>query len=377
MAKSRPTSSAPKRAVFSSSSTKPARSTSTSTSKKANNVSGFAHRQSLKDPSLSLDPLDAFDLITQKHKRSDIKTDLTRDEAGTGKGRGGGGGRKGEDDEEEGEDAVRERIRKMISGEEGGVVEDEDDEEVDSDGAWEEMGDDQMSWGGAFVTRTGRSKKGGKKVSSELPDLLSPARHHPSFPDRLRRRLTGVLIDVLLQSKSAKPLEINLDEDESSADEAGPSSSSRPSLRFQLPDSHNQALEDESADDDFDSDEAGSTGFMDLSTMLDGPMSDREDFDDEGAHDEGMSEDEDEDGDDDDDEDSEEDEEMDEDEGALDQLGAFVTALKSGKRKAGDDEEDGGAQRSKRRVLKDRGEDGRKEGDFGAPLTKGESRFDV
>lgn len=183
----------------------------------------------------------------------------------------------------------------------------------------------------------------------------------------------------ILQSKSSsKPMEINLDEDEehSSDNAAGPSS--RPSLRFQLPDSHNQALEDDadaSADDDFDSDEGGSTGFMDLSTMLDGPMSDREDFNDDGAQsedNEGMSEGDD----DDDDEDSEddEDEEMDdEDEGALDQLGAFVSALKSGKRKAGEDgdEEDGGAQRTKRRVLKDRGEDGRKEGDFGAPLAKG------
>ena len=169
MAKSRPTSSAPKRAVFSSSSTKPARAgASTGSSKKANNVSGYEHRQSKKDPSLSLDPLDAFDLITQKHKRSDIQTDLTRDEAGTGKGRGGGGPKKGgEEDEEDDGDAVRERIRQMIaSGESMGVVEDEDDEEVDSDGAWEEMGDEQMSWGGAFVERTGRGKKGTKKVSS-------------------------------------------------------------------------------------------------------------------------------------------------------------------------------------------------------------------
>ena len=189
MAKSRPTSSAPKRAVFSSSSTKPARSTATSTSKKANNISGFAHRQSLKDPSLSLDPLDAFDLITQKHKRSDITTELSRDEAGTGKGRGGGGGGKrggGDDeDEEEGEDAVRERIRKMISGEGDGVVEDDDDEEVDSDGAWEEMGEDQIGWGGAFMTRTGR-KKGSTKVSFDLSlpptfsasSSLSPAWGH-------------------------------------------------------------------------------------------------------------------------------------------------------------------------------------------------------
>jgi hypothetical protein len=174
-----------------------------------------------------------------------------------------------------------------------------------------------------------------------------------------------------LQSKSApKPVEINLDEDEdldSSADEAaGPSS--RPSLRFQLPDSHNQDLEDASADDDFDSDEAGSAGFMDLSTMLDGPMSDREDFDDDDE--DGTSEDDGEE----ESEEEDENEDMDEDEGALDQLGAFVSALKSGKRKAGEDEDDGGAQRAKRRVLKDRGEDGRKEGDFGAPLTKGMSR---
>lgn len=118
---------------------------------------------------------------------------------------------------------------------------------------------------------------------------------------------------------------------------------------------------------------------MDLSTMLDGPMSDREDFDDENAQDEveeGMSEGEEDEEEDEDEGDSDEEmsegDEDEEDEGALDQLGAFVSGLKSAKRKAGEDgEEDGGAQRSKRRVLKDRGEDGRKEGDFGAPLAKG------
>jgi hypothetical protein len=182
------------------------------------------------------------------------------------------------------------------------------------------------------------------------------------------------------QTKAPAQLEVNLDEDEDFSDAAPSKSTTKPSLRFQLPDSHNADGED-SADDDFDSDEGGSAGFMDLSTMLDGPMSDREDFDDDNAHDEveeGMSDDDDE-----EEEDEDSDEEMseegdEEDEGALDALGAFVSGLKSAKRKAGEDgEEDGGAQRSKRRVLKDRGEDGRKEGDFGAPLTKGMSAYNL
>jgi hypothetical protein len=80
------------------------------------------------------------------------------------------------------------------------------------------------------------------------------------------------------------------------------------------------------------------------------------------------------------DEDSEEDEDdgMSEDEdeeegGDLDRLGNYISALQNGKRKA-EDEDEGAGSRSKRRVLKDRGEDGRKEGEFGAPLNKSQSQ---
>jgi hypothetical protein len=156
MAKSR-SSSAPKRIVFSSSGASKPKSAAGG-SKKANNVSGFAHRQAQRNPQLDENPLEVFDLVTQKHKRSNVDSALSRDEAGTGKGR---ASRPKDEDEMGGEedvDEVRERIRKLVNGEEVGLVEDDDDEEVESDDAWEEGGHDQNSWGGAFLTNTKKAK---------------------------------------------------------------------------------------------------------------------------------------------------------------------------------------------------------------------------
>lgn len=176
MAKSR-SSSAPKRSVFSSGSTS-SRPNSSGGSKKANNVSGFAHRQAKKNPQLDENPLEVFDLVTQKHKRSDIDTALSRDEAGTGKGR---ASRPKDDDDmdEDNIDEVRERIRKMVNGQDVGVVEDDDDEEVDSDDAWEEGGDDQNTWGGAFLTNTKRAKS---KVSIVIPMARHSSLMRSSMP---------------------------------------------------------------------------------------------------------------------------------------------------------------------------------------------------
>jgi len=92
----------------------------------------------------------------------------------------------------------------MISGEGDGIVEDDDDEEVDSDGAWEEMGEDQMGWGGAFMTRTGR-KKGSKKVSFDLPSssftfssqlVSSPASMHIVGSQQFRNSFTDTPISA-------------------------------------------------------------------------------------------------------------------------------------------------------------------------------------
>ena len=155
------------------------------------------------------------------------------------------------------------------------------------------------------------------------------------------------------------------------------------------------AYDDDEAD--FESDEAGSEGFVDLSTFLaDGqgyPVSD-DDSDVESGADEPLGagiaaqdgvdmEDEDDEGTEDEDNDAEaegenddeddDDDETDDDEDAQDKLASLIMGLPS-KRKAvpgESDDEDGaaaGSSRAKRRVLRDRNEEGRKEGSFGAPL---------
>lgn len=121
---------------------------------------------------------------------------------------------------------------------------------------------------------------------------------------------------------------------------------------------------------DFDSDEAGDEGFVDLSTLLGagqgfGPPSDDDDDEQEGESASGEEEDDMDMDDDDDDSGSDED-----DDEAADRLNSLIAGLPSKRKSAPgeSDDEDVGASRAKRRVLKDRNEEGRKEGSFGAPL---------
>ena len=151
--------------------------------------------------------------------------------------------------------------------------------------------------------------------------------------------------------------------------------------------------DDDNDGTDFDSDEAGSEGFVDLSTFLaDGqgyPSSEdgsdvesgaeeaadagsalEDGMDMEAEDDEGVEDSKDDDEEDDDDDDDDEDED---DDDAQDKLASLIMGLPSKRKTApGDsDDEDGaaaGSSRTKRRVLKDRNEEGRKEGSFGAPL---------
>lgn len=123
-----------KRSVFSSA---PA---STSHKRRAT----FDERQAKRQKAEEHDPLDAFDLVTQKHKRDSIRDDLTREETAAKGGRA--------RSSVEPEDAAKDRLRRMIAGDEAGVVEDENDEEIDSDDG-EEGGDDLATWSGVFLGR--------------------------------------------------------------------------------------------------------------------------------------------------------------------------------------------------------------------------------
>lgn len=187
--------------------------------------------------------------------------------------------------------------------------------------------------------------------------------------------------------------EIEVDLAESDDEAHAPVAAPVRKARFAAPPSPEYASDE---DEGFNSDEAEEAGgFVDLSAMLDGPApSDDEaptkpDAPEEEADEMSMGEDDDEEEDDeedDDDDDDDDDDELDFDEEedgeddamALDQLGSFISNLKSGKRKADDDDDNGpltGGQKAKRRVLRDRGEDGRKEGEFGAPLARGAPSF--
>lgn len=76
-----------------------------------------------------------------------------------------------DDDEEDAEDrAMAARIRKAamtIAGENGLQLDEADDEELDSDAAWESEGDDEERWGDVF--RDLRKKDGGAKKAGSKP----------------------------------------------------------------------------------------------------------------------------------------------------------------------------------------------------------------
>lgn len=115
---------------------------------------------------------------------------------------------------------------------------------------------------------------------------------------------------------------------------------------------------DSDDDAEFSSDDADSQGFVDLSEMLGAGSSD----DDEGPPPVQHAQIEPAGGSDDDDDDDDDD--------ALAQLGSFVTSISSGPRRPEDPPR---PSKHKRHLLRDHGEDGRTEGDFGAPLNRGAS----
>ncbi|CED84154.1 Uncharacterized conserved protein [Phaffia rhodozyma] len=333
------------RAVFSASSastSKPKSGGGGSAASKAE--AGYAARQARRNPHADADPLEVFDYAQMKHKRSNVESDLTLDEAGSGRAqRAQRRDEVDEDDEnaEDDEEAMKERIRKFVSGEGKGVVDDEDDEEIESDDAFE--GD--AEFGEAFMKKNVKGKKVLKKTKRSIPQ--------PDSDDE----------------------DLDIDLAESSSDEYPTSSAigARQASVFEQTSS-----QDSEEEVDFDSDEAGPEGFVDLSTFLSGPASDDDDEDDSRDKNTELEDMEDDDSEEDDDDDSEEDQEdEDEDEGemSLDEDGAirlesFISNLNSGKRKAEESDEEDVAPKTKRRVLKDRAEQGRKEGEFGAPLAQ-------
>lgn len=99
--------------------------------------------------------------LPKRHRTSEQQLSLSREEADVGP-------RRRHGDEDSDEEDMNERIRKvamMIAADEVGTVEDDDDEDLDSDAAWESDGSDEERWGDVIrQVKKGKGKKGKEVV---------------------------------------------------------------------------------------------------------------------------------------------------------------------------------------------------------------------
>lgn len=100
------------------------------------NARGFAARQARK--AVAGDALDVYEYSTGKVRRAGVALSLDREEeAGLGK-------KRDEDDEGDDLDDMKEKLRlRIANGDEEGVVLSDEDEEIDSDGAFEDESDEE------------------------------------------------------------------------------------------------------------------------------------------------------------------------------------------------------------------------------------------
>ncbi|QRW05991.1 U3 small nucleolar RNA-associated protein 14 [Ceratobasidium sp. AG-Ba] len=203
------------------------------------NIRGYAARQARKAASSSGNLLDVYEYSANKVRRAGIPLTLDREEEV-------GAGKDNEGDDEL--DEVREKLRRHIAnGEEEGVVLDDDDEEIDSDAAFEDESDEERFASFKFreSKRKGSKSKGKGK---EKEDSRKPA--------------VSFAVDV------------DLNEDEDTQEDDGPTP--RP-VGSSSDSASGSGKEDDEDDDEEDEDEDGEPGTMiDLSKMLDQPHSESE-----------------------------------------------------------------------------------------------------
>jgi U3 small nucleolar RNA-associated protein 14 len=131
------------------------------------NAAGYAKRQSRKAE--KLDNLsDVYEYQPGKVKRSKVTLELDRDEAFGYDREGGGGGGGGSDDGDGGEDNRRRELRARLVGETDGdeKLDSGDDEEIDSDGAFEET--DEERFAGFNFTSSSKVRLNGPFVVCDL-----------------------------------------------------------------------------------------------------------------------------------------------------------------------------------------------------------------
>ncbi|CAK9781527.1 Utp14-domain-containing protein [Cutaneotrichosporon oleaginosum] len=164
--------------------------------------SGGGKRKQRREPQAAVDDTYTFDeKLPKRHRTSAQQLSLTREEAAERPGR--------EEDEDEDMAARIRRVAMQIAGDDGAEVGESDDEDIDSDEAWEEDGSDEERWGDVFSNlKKGKGKKGREVVM-----------------------------------KPAKPLNVNLDEtDEESDPEV--ERSPRTAFKSAFPDEEGEGDED-------------------------------------------------------------------------------------------------------------------------------------
>ncbi|QRW24501.1 U3 small nucleolar RNA-associated protein 14 [Rhizoctonia solani] len=137
---------------------RPPRSKKPKSSLKASraNARGYAARKALK----SSDALDVYEYSTGKVRRSGVGLSLGREEE-TGLG-------KDSDEEDKGLDEVKENLRlRIANADEDGVVGSDDDEEIDSDAAFEDESDEERFANFKFNGSKGKATKGKGKATEK------------------------------------------------------------------------------------------------------------------------------------------------------------------------------------------------------------------
>ncbi|QRV97720.1 U3 small nucleolar RNA-associated protein 14 [Ceratobasidium sp. AG-Ba] len=286
------------------------------------NIRGYAARQARKAASSSGNSLDVYEYSANKVRRAGIPLTLDREEeVGAGKA----------DDGDDELNEVREKLRRHIAnGEEEGVVLDDDDEEIDSDAAFEDESDEERF--ASFKFRESKPKGSKSKgKGKEKEDGRKPA--------------VSFAVDV------------DLNEDEDSQEDDGPTP--RPVGSNSDSASGSDGEDDGDDEDEEDEDDDGEPGTMiDLSNMLDQPQSESESDDaSESEHESdapSIASD------------------VDADPDASSKLVSFISTLDTSSKKRKQDDSDQ-SPKKKRALVQDRTEAG-PEGEFGArsgaqPLT--------
>ncbi|EIW64453.1 Utp14-domain-containing protein [Trametes versicolor FP-101664 SS1] len=317
-------------------------------SRKTANALGYAKRHTLKSKALSAGDLgDVYEYQQDKVRRSKVKLELERDEAG--------GARSGSEEDEDGPATKGRDARPRLVGEndDDDAIGEDEDEEIDSDEAFEES-DNERYAGFSF---TEKKKAGTKSKSKKRADA----------------------------GRAVRFAEVDLNED---------------SDEVQSEAEIEDASEASDGDDDDEEEEGDPSEFIDVLDVLDG----RGDPESEDEHQDAkktsslktdaaqMSEDEEEDEEMNSEEDSEEDEDEDdkmgsasepedeEDDSALQDLEQFVSGLDAGQKRKAPDEDDGKdvdpkPAARKRRLLPERTELGA-ENEFAPALSGGKLNLD-